>query len=103
MNCPKCHTENPVEARFCTRCHMTLKFVCPTCRHSQDHGGACDQCGLNFAKYALVLELQAQNEQRRAREREKDRATLVRQALLVPLTGGLSLMKFVRKRLREGE
>ncbi|HUY13602.1 MAG TPA: zinc ribbon domain-containing protein [Terriglobia bacterium] len=102
MNCPKCHTENPVEARFCIRCHMTLKFVCPTCQHPQDHGGTCDQCGLNFAKYAVVLEFQAQNESRKERERGKERATLARQALLAVVTGGFSLIKFVSKRLREG-
>ncbi|MGH9431265.1 MAG: double zinc ribbon domain-containing protein [Terriglobia bacterium] len=102
MNCPKCHTENPVEARFCIRCHMTLKFVCPSCQYAQEHGGVCDQCGLNFAKYALVLELQAQNQRRKEKEREKERAALLQQAWLAPLTGGFSLIKFVRKRLREG-
>jgi hypothetical protein len=101
MNCSKCYTENPPEARFCTRCHMTLKFVCPTCQHTQDHGGACDQCGLDFLKYAMVLEFQAQNERRKERSKNKDRAAWARQALLIPLTGGMSLIKFVRKRMRE--
>ena len=81
---------------------MTLKFICPTCQHTQVHGGTCDQCGLNFAKYAVVLEFQARNESRKEREREKERATLVRQALLAVVTGGFSLLKLVRKRLTDG-
>jgi hypothetical protein len=81
---------------------MTLRFVCPSCQHVQEHGGTCDQCGLDFAKYALVLQLQAHDASQRVRNREKERSALLKQAVLLPITGGLSLVKFVSKRLKEG-
>ena|SRR5579863_4151947 len=100
MICPKCQCENPETARFCVRCHMTLKFTCPSCKHTQEHGGACEQCGLDFGKYVGVMQFQMEKESRQQRESAKTRNELVKQALLLPVTGGWSLMKYVRSALR---
>ena len=100
MICPKCHCENPEAARFCVRCHMTLYFTCPACKHTQDHGGKCDQCGVDFAKYAVMMELQMESQEKRQREQAESRNALVKQALLLPVTGGWSLLKYMRTALR---
>lgn len=93
MQCPKCKTENSDVAQFCTRCHTTLRFICPSCRHSQEHGGACDQCGVDFAKYAAMLVAQEQIKVDKQHARVRDRAGLWKQLFLLPITGGFSLLK----------
>ncbi len=100
MQCPKCQFENPDTTRFCRRCHMTLLFICPACNHTQRQGGKCEQCGVDFIKYALVMQSQMEVQASRARDQARTRGALVKQALLLPLTGGLSLFKFVRTMLR---
>ncbi|MGA9059338.1 MAG: zinc ribbon domain-containing protein [Terriglobia bacterium] len=100
MRCPKCRHENPESALFCTRCHTPLRFTCPACRHVQDHGGKCDQCGVDFAKYAAMLVFQAREGAQEKRRHSKEKASLAKQILLIPLTGGLSLLKYVFSRLR---
>ena len=100
MQCPKCGQENPDLAQFCTRCHMTLRFVCPACKHVQQHGGQCDQCGVDFAKYSALLIFQAKDEAQQQRERVKARASIAKQILLLPITGGLSLFKFLTSYFR---
>lgn len=100
MQCPKCKTENTEEAQFCTRCHATLRYTCPACKHVQFHGGKCEQCGVDFMKYALMLQFQAKTQADYNRERVKARNSLIKQILLLPLTGGLSLFKYFRSLLR---
>lgn len=100
MQCPKCHRENPQEAQFCTRCHTPLRFTCPACRHVQDHGGKCDQCGVDFAKYAAMLLFQATEGAQVKRRRAQRKASIAWQIFLVPLTGGLSLLKYLLARFR---
>ena len=100
MRCPKCRYENSEEAQFCTHCHAPLRFVCPACRHVQDHGGKCDQCGVDFAKYAAMLVFQAREGAQQKRRYARDRAALAKQILLFPLTGGLSLVKYFLGRFR---
>ena len=102
MQCPKCQQENPEGAAFCVRCHTPLRFTCPTCRHAQTHGGKCDQCGLDFAKYTAALEFQMKTQGAQERERVKNVSGLIKQVLLLPITGGLSLVKYVRGRLLGG-
>ena len=101
MLCPKCGRETPASARFCVRCHATLRFACPVCKHAQTHGGACDSCGTDFAKYAVVLEMQLAAAAEAERKRRKSRATLVRQLVLLPVTGGLSLLKHFHDQMRD--
>lgn len=100
--CPKCGQLNPQDARFCSRCHATLQFVCPACQHRQLRGGMCERCGVDFIKYALALQFQAEGEARRERERAKSRNALLKQLLLLPVTGGWSLMKYLKSALRDG-
>ena len=100
MQCPKCRQENPDTAQFCTRCHTTLRYFCPACKQVQDHGGKCDQCGVDFAKYGAMLVFKAKDDAKQAREQTRGRASLIKQIVLLPITGGLSLLKYFRTQFR---
>src|ERR1700676_1932145 len=65
VKCPKCGTEVRDIAKFCTRCHSTLRFQCPSCKNEQRHGGTCDKCGIDFLKYigAVVIAKKAEADQ----------------------------------------
>ncbi len=102
MRCPKCQQENPDSAQFCLKCHAPVRIVCPACRHVQDHGGRCDQCGVDFMKYASLMIFQGKTQAQKERERMKNRNSLIMQAALLPITGGWSLLKYLLKRGREG-
>lgn len=99
MNCPKCGHDNAETARFCVHCHMTLRFTCPACEHIQAHGGTCDACGVDFVKYAAVLQFQMEQTARAEREKAKARTAAVKQVVLLPVTGGWSLLKYVKSAL----
>src|SRR5208282_2681830 len=49
--CPKCGAAVREVARFCQRCHMTMRFECPSCGNKQRTGVKCEKCGINFVKY----------------------------------------------------
>jgi hypothetical protein len=100
MQCPKCRHENSEKVQFCTICHTPLRFVCPACRHIQDHGGKCERCGVDFAKYAAMLVFQAREGVQAKRRQTRENASLARQILLIPLTGGLSLLRYLFSRFR---
>jgi len=100
MQCSKCKAENPETVVYCRRCHAPLKYTCPSCKHIQLHGGTCEKCGVDFAKYAAMLVLGAKNEANAKRERTKGKAAVWRQILLLPITGGLSLIKFLLGKVR---
>jgi Double zinc ribbon len=100
MLCPKCQTENPETLQYCRRCHNPLRYICPACKHVQDHGGKCDACGVDFMKYAMTLHFQMKKESDQKRERLKTRSSIIKQIILLPITGGFSLLKFFRSRLR---
>jgi hypothetical protein len=48
-----------------------------------------------------MLVLQAREGAQEKRRRARDNAALIRQILLLPLTGGLSLLRYVFSRFRE--
>jgi hypothetical protein len=96
MTCPKCFRENPDSARFCVRCHMTLRFICPACKHVQTHAGQCDRCGVDFQKYAVMMQFEMESSLRSDRERTRARSAILRHLLLFPLTGGYSLLKSMK-------
>jgi predicted amidophosphoribosyltransferase len=100
MVCPKCQQENSDTAQFCSRCHMTLRFVCPTCHNIQRHGGTCDKCGLDFMKYAVTLQYEMQAKADKERAKLRTRSSILKQILLLPVTGGFSLLKFFRAMFR---
>lgn len=99
MTCTKCGQENLKALEFCVRCHYPLRFTCPACKNSQDHGGRCDKCGADFAKYAAMMVFQAQTNAQQAREAARERQSVTKQILLLPITGGFSLIKYFRKKM----
>ena len=94
MQCPKCKTENAETLTFCVRCHTPLKYICPSCKHVQLHGGTCKKCGVDFAKYAAMLVFQAKDTAQAERRKAQGRSAILKQILLLPITGGLSLIKY---------
>ena len=102
MLCPKCQHENLEAARFCVRCHAPLRYVCPACKNVQAEGGKCEKCGVDFAKYAAMLAFRAQQDTQQSRERLRSRAGLLKQILLLPVTGGISFVKYLLEQIRGG-
>ena len=100
MDCPKCKTANADTERFCRRCHATLLYKCPACGTTQRHGGACDNCGVNFAKYAGMLVAQEQIRADRKHEKVRESVSVWKQIILLPITGGYSLIRHLFKRSR---
>jgi len=100
MLCPKCRTENPETVLFCVRCHTPLKYTCPACQHVQRSGGTCEKCGVDFAKYAAMLLFRAQTQAEAKRAQSRERVALWKQVILIPVTGGLSLLKFFRAKAK---
>jgi len=93
VKCPKCGTENREVARFCTRCHATLRYECPSCHHGQRHGGICERCGVDFMKYinAVVAANKSQSDADHARLEQ--RSSLMKNLLFVPFTLGIPLIR----------
>jgi uncharacterized membrane protein YvbJ len=77
-----------------------LSYICPACKHVQAHGGQCEQCGVNFAKYSAMLVFAAQQTASRQRQRTRARASIVKQIILLPITGGISLARYLLGRLK---
>ena len=100
MECPKCRRQNPDTAQFCFHCHSPLRYVCPACKHVQQEGEKCRKCGVDFAKYAAMIQFQVHSRTQQDRERVKVRTSILKQILLLPITGGLSLLAFLRSHLR---
>src|SRR5438552_13547915 len=100
MECPKCRHSSPETAGYCLRCHAPVRITCPACKHVQHHTGQCEQCGVDFAKYVAMLHFQLQAEVQQERARSQDRSAIYKQLLLLPLTGGLSLIKYLRSQVR---
>jgi zinc-ribbon domain len=95
IKCPKCGSEARDVARFCSRCHMTLRYFCPACKHEQRHGQKCDMCGVDFAKYVFAIMSTKRVAGDALRDRMDRRTNFVTQAILAPLTCGLSLLKYL--------
>jgi hypothetical protein len=96
MECPRCQHVNAEGIEFCTCCHQTLLYKCPQCWHLQAHSGTCEKCGCNFALYwGSYLERTAKERDRVEVERIKSELSVLAQILLIPLTGGRALVRFV--------
>jgi len=98
MQCAKCGQENLKAIEFCVRCHHPLRYTCPSCKHEQLHGGQCDKCGADFAKFAAMLVMQAQGREQQKREVAKNRHKDLMRVGLAILTCGLSLLFYHRSR-----
>jgi len=97
MDCPKCGQKIRDVQTYCTRCHATIRFKCPACRNEQRHGGKCDKCGVDFLKYQTALMAQKQIEADAERERLENRSGFLKNLLWVPMTGGISLVRYFLK------
>lgn len=93
MQCPKCSAEARDVARFCPRCHATLRFECPACHHEQRQGGTCEKCGVDFMKYitAVVAVKKAASEANHSKFEE--RSSVLRNLVLLPFNMGLPLIR----------
>ena len=80
-------------ARFCQRCHMTLRYECPACHHEQRAGGTCEKCGVNFVKYLSAMISAKRVERDAERDRFERRSSLVKNILYIPLTLGIPLLR----------
>ena len=80
-------------ARFCRRCHATLRYECPACKHEQRHGGTCEKCGVDFLKYITAVVANKQAESDTIHERLERRSTLLRNLLYIPFTLGIPLVR----------
>lgn len=93
MKCPKCATEALETAQFCPRCHTTLRFTCPACKHEQRHGGTCDQCGVDFMKYITAVVAAKKDQVDAARDRLQQRSSLLKNVLMIPFNMGIPLLR----------
>jgi hypothetical protein len=93
IHCPKCQAEVRDIARFCRRCHATLRYECPACQHEQRHGGKCDKCGVDFLKYMTAMVSAKQVKRDAERERLDRRSALLKNIAYVPLTLGIPLIR----------
>src|ERR1700735_116705 len=100
IKCPKCGGDAREIARFCPRCHATLRFECPACKHEQRKGGSCEKCGVNFLKYITAVVAAKQAEADQVHDRIERRTVIIKQVFLLPITGGYSLIKHFLKRSR---
>ncbi|MGA7840697.1 MAG: zinc ribbon domain-containing protein [Candidatus Acidiferrales bacterium] len=91
--CPKCGAAVREVARFCQRCHMTMRFECPSCHNKQRTGVACEKCGINFVKYIGAVVAAKHTEQDTIQAKLDRRSAFLKNLVALPLTGGLSLVK----------
>src|ERR1700689_1725141 len=94
IKCPKCSADAREVARFCPRCHATLRFECPACKHEHRKGGSCEKCGVNFVKYITAVVAAKKVEADQVHDRIERRTGIIKQVFLLPITGGLSLFKY---------
>jgi hypothetical protein len=93
MQCPKCKTEAADAARFCRRCHATLRFQCPACHHEQRQGGTCEKCGVDFLKYLTAIVASRRAEADAAHEKSEGRSALLKNLVLLPFNMGIPLIR----------
>jgi hypothetical protein len=93
VKCPKCGTEVREVARFCQRCHHTMRYECPSCHNQQRTGGKCEKCGIDFLKYIGAVVTQKQAEADAFHERLEQRSTLMKNILWLPITLGYPIIR----------
>jgi hypothetical protein len=93
VKCPKCGTDVREVARFCQRCHHTMRYECPSCHNQQRTGGKCEKCGIDFLKYIGAVVTQKQAEADAIHERLEQRSTLMKNILWMPFTLGYPIIR----------
>src|ERR1700730_9294746 len=91
--CPKCGAAVREVARFCQRCHMTMRFDCPSCGNKQRTGVKCEKCGINFVKYIGAVVAAKQPETDTIQAKLDRRGAFLKNLVALPLTGGIALVK----------
>ena len=99
VKCPKCGADVREVARFCQRCHHTMRYECPSCHNQQRTGGKCEKCGIDFLKYIGAVITQKQAEADIFHERMEQRSTLMKNILWMPFTLGFPIIRdyFVKR------
>ena len=93
VKCPKCGTDVREVARFCQRCHHTMRYECPSCHNQQRTGGKCEKCGIDFLKYIGAVVTQKQAQADAIHERLEQRSTLMKNILWMPFTLGYPIIR----------
>jgi hypothetical protein len=93
MECPKCKSQARDTARFCPRCHATLRYECPSCHHQQTHGGTCDRCGIDFLKYLGAIVAGKKAEADMVHDRIEQRTMMIKNIFYTPFTLGIPLIR----------
>jgi hypothetical protein len=101
FKCPKCSADARDVARFCPRCHATLRFECPSCRNTQRTGGKCEKCGIDFIKYIGAVVAAKKAEADAIHDRLESRSSLLKGILWLPFNGGVSLIRHFFRRDRD--
>lgn len=70
-----------------------MRFECPACKHAQRTGGKCEKCGVDFIKYIGAVVAAKQAEADALQEKFEQRSAFMKNLLVVPFTGGLSLFR----------
>lgn len=56
MECPKCHHQNPTEAKFCLECGAKLELLCPKCGIKLPSGSRfCMECGTKITTEEPII------------------------------------------------
>jgi len=78
--CPKCHTENRKNIRFCKKCGTALGIVCPKCNSVNEIDTVfCKECGVNIKECAE--ELQQSKEEKKILDQQR----IIRERNLEPI------------------
>ncbi|MGA8145898.1 MAG: zinc-ribbon domain-containing protein [Candidatus Acidiferrales bacterium] len=99
VKCPKCGSDVREVARFCQRCHHTMRYECPACKHQQREGGKCEKCGIDFLKFITAVVSQKQSEADVEHDRFEQRSNFLKNLLYLPFTFGFPLIRdyFVKR------
>jgi hypothetical protein len=99
LKCPKCGSDVREVARFCQRCHHTMRYECPSCHHQQRTGGQCEKCGIDFLKYIGAVMTQKHAETDAMHERFEQRSNFMKNLLYLPFTLGFPIIRdyFVKR------
>ena len=103
LKCPKCGSDVREVARFCQRCHHTMRYECPACKHSQRAGGKCEKCGVDFLKYISAVVSAKKAEADTAHERLEERSNFLKNILWIPFTLGFPIIRdyFIKRDRRK--
>ena len=70
-----------------------MRFDCPACGNKQRAGGKCEKCGVDFIKYVGAVVAAKQAEADVLQEKFEQRSAFMKNLVIVPFTGGLSLIR----------